>query len=95
MNVLDSFKLDGKVAVVSGGAGLYGFQIVAALAEAGATVPLTGFGYSLATGVKTAVDEFGFIGALSGGLTATASGITASVLFGLIMAILFKPGDKT
>ena len=64
-------------------------------AGAGATVPLTGFGYSLATGVKGAVTQYGLIGALVGGLTATAAGITASVLFGFIMALLFKPGDKT
>ncbi len=64
-------------------------------AGAGATVPLTGFGYSLAKGVKEAVMQFGLIGALSGGLTATSAGIAASVLFGLIMALIFKPGDKT
>lgn len=64
-------------------------------AGAGATVPLTGFGYSLAMGVREAVKQYGLIGALSGGLTATAAGITASVLFGFIMALIFKPGDKT
>ena len=64
-------------------------------AGAGATVPLTGFGYSLAKGVKEAIMQNGLIGALSGGLTATAAGITASVFFGLLMALIFKPGDKT
>ena len=64
-------------------------------AGAGATVPLTGFGYSLAKGVKEAIMQNGLIGALSGGLTATAAGITASVFFGLLMALFFKPGDKT
>ena len=64
-------------------------------AGAGATVPLTGFGYSLAVGVRGAVRQYGLIGALVGGLTATAAGITASVFFGFIMALLFKPGDKT
>ena len=64
-------------------------------AGAGATVPLTGFGYSLAMGVKGAVTQYGLMGVLVGGLTATAAGITASVLFGFIMALLFKPGDKT
>ena len=63
-------------------------------AGAGATVPLTGFGYSLAKGVKEAIMQNGLIGALSGGLTATAAGITASVFFGLLMALFFKPGDK-
>ena len=64
-------------------------------AGAGATVPLTGFGYSLAKGVKEAIMQNGLIGALSGGLTTTAAGITASVFFGLLMALIFKPGDKT
>lgn len=64
------------------------------LAGAGATVPLTGFGFSLAEGVKKAVDQYGLIGALSGGLTATAAGIAAAVTLGYIMALIFKPGDK-
>ena len=65
------------------------------LAHAGATVPLTGFGYSLAKGVETAIDEVGLIGALSGGLTATSAGIAAAIVFALIMALIFKPGDKS
>lgn len=65
------------------------------LAGAGATVPLTGFGYNLAEGVKKAVDQYGLIGALSGGLTATAAGIAAAVTFGYIAALIFKPGDKS
>ncbi len=64
------------------------------LAGAGATVPLTGFGYSLAKGVKEAVDKNGVLGALMGGLEATAAGITASVFFGFLAALLFKPDDK-
>lgn len=63
-------------------------------AGAGATVPLTGFGYTLAEGVKKAVNEHGLIGALTGGLTATAGGITAAVLFGLIASFLSKPKIK-
>ena len=63
-------------------------------AGAGATVPLTGFGYSLAKGVKAAVTEYGILGALMGGLKATAAGITASVLFGFIAALLVRPDDK-
>ena len=61
---------------------------------AGATVPLLGFGYSLANGVKKAVAEKGWLGVMTGGLTATAAGIAAAVVFGVIMAILNKPGDK-
>ena len=61
---------------------------------AGATVPLLGFGYSLANGVKKAVAEKGWLGVMTGGLTATAAGIAAAVVFGVIMAILCKPGDK-
>ena len=64
-------------------------------AGAGATVPLTGFGFSLANGVKEAVNQYGLVGALCGGLTATAAGIAASVTFGMLMAVFFKPGDKT
>lgn len=63
-------------------------------AGAGATVPLTGFGYSLAKGVKAAVTEYGILGALMGGLKATAAGVTASVLFGFIAALLVRPDDK-
>ena len=71
------------------------YEPIVAFAGAGATVPLTGFGYSLAKGVEAAVLEYGLIGALSGGLTATSAGIAAAVFFGLIMALLFRPGDKT
>ena len=61
---------------------------------AGATVPLTGFGHSLAKGVEKAIGEKGWLGVLTGGLTATAGGITAAVVFGVIMALIFKAGDK-
>ena len=70
------------------------YDRVVEFAGAGATVPLTGFGYSLANGVKEAVMQNGLLGALSGGLTATSAGIAASVFFGLLMALIFKPGDK-
>ena len=73
--------------------GLY--QPLVDFANAGATVPLTGFGYSLATGVEQVVDKYGLIGALSGGLTATAAGIAAAITFALLMALIFKPGDKS
>jgi len=62
---------------------------------AGATVPLSGFGYLLADGVKEAVDKIGILGIFTGGMTAAAGGITAAILFGLIMALAFKPGDKS
>ncbi len=65
------------------------------LAGAGATVPLTGFGYTLAKGVQKAIGEYGWIGILSGGITATAAGITAAVVFGYLAALLSKPKEKT
>ena len=71
--------------------------VYAPLAEwggAGATVPLTGFGHSLAKGVAKAVGEKGWLGILTGGLTATAGGISAAVVFGVLMALIFKPGEK-
>ena len=72
--------------------GLY--QPLADWGGAGATVPLTGFGHALAKGVEKAVSEQGWLGVLTGGLTATAGGITAAVVFGVVMALLFKAGDK-
>lgn len=63
-------------------------------AAAGATVPLTGFGYSLAMGAIDAVHKYGLIGALTGGLTNTAAGIASAILFGLLNALLFKPAAK-
>ena len=71
------------------------YQPLVEFAGTGATVPLTGFGYSLAKGVKAAVTEHGILGALMGGLEATAAGIAASVLFGFVAALLVKPDDKT
>ena len=61
---------------------------------AGATVPLTGFGHLLAKGVAKAVGEKGLLGVITGGLTATAGGIAAAVVFVLLMAVLFKPKEK-
>ena len=71
------------------------YEPIVKFAGAGATVPLTGFGYSLACGVKEAVNEYGFMGILMGGLTATSAGIATAVVSGFLMAALFKPGDKT
>ena len=70
------------------------YEPIVEFAGAGATVPLTGFGFSLAKGVEEAVMQNGILGALSGGLTATAAGIAASVFFGFVMGLIFKPGDK-
>lgn len=63
-------------------------------AGAGATVPLLGFGYSLATGAITAVNKYGLSGAFTGGITATSAGIASAILFGFLNAILFKPKMK-
>ena len=61
---------------------------------AGAEVPLTGFGYALAKGAFKGVEESGLLGALTGGVTATAGGIAAAVLFGYLVALIFKPKTK-
>ena len=70
------------------------YEPIARLGGAGATVPLTGFGSNLAKGVARAVGEKGWLGIFTGGLTATAGGIAAAVLFGFLAALLFKPGEK-
>ena len=62
--------------------------------NSGATVPIIGFGYSLANGVKDAVQKDGFIGIFTGGITATAGGIAAAIFFGYIMAVIFTPKPK-
>ena len=80
------------IGVILTGVGLYAPLVD--FAGAGATVPLTGFGYSLATGVKEAVNEYGLMGALMGGLTATSAGIAAALFFSLIAALIFKPDQK-
>ena len=79
--------------VLLGALGLY--QPIIDFAGAGASVPLCGFGATLAKGVKEAIDEGGALGILTGGLKATAAGITAAILFGLLAGILFKPKDKS
>lgn len=70
------------------------YEPLVKFAGAGATTPLTGFGYAIADGVKKAVDEQGTLGILTGGLTATAAGITAAVIFGIIAAFFFRPKIK-
>lgn len=74
--------------------GLGWYQAVVDYAGAGATVPLLGFGYSLAKGVEKAVSEQGWLGVMTGGLSATAGGIAAAVVFAVLMALIFRPGDK-
>ena len=78
--------------VILSALGLYG--PIARFAGAGATVPLTGFGHSLAQGAIAAVQENGLLGAFTGGLTATAGGIAAAIFFGFLAAICFKPRPK-
>ena len=78
--------------VVLGGVGIY--QPLVDFAGAGASVPLLGFGNTLAKGVREAVDEMGFLGIFTGGLKATAGGITVAIFAGLLMSLLFKPKDK-
>lgn len=81
------------IGVFLGAVGVYG--PFADFAGAGATVPLTGFGYTLAKGVKEAVQQQGFIGIFSGGLKACAGGITAAVFAGLLVSVIFKAKDKS
>lgn len=81
------------IGVLLGAIGLY--KPFVEFAGAGATVPLTGFGYTLAKGVKEAVDSNGFLGILTGGLEASAGGITAAIFAGLIASIIFKAKDKS
>lgn len=78
--------------VILSAMGLYG--PIADFAGAGASVPLTGFGHLLAKGVKKAVEAEGFLGAFKGGITSSAAGIAASVLFGLIVSVIFKTHEK-
>lgn len=79
--------------VILGGAGVY--EKLVDFAGAGASVPLTGFGNNLAKGVRQAVAENGLLGALTGGITAAAGGITAAMVFGFLAALIFKPKDKS
>ncbi len=87
--ILTAYVVSG---VFLGGIGVY--KPLVDLAGAGATVPLTGFGYTLSLGVKQAVEEKGLIGAITGGLTATAAGITVAICSGILMSLIFKSGDK-
>lgn len=79
--------------VILGAAGIY--KPLAEFAGAGATIPLTGFGNTLAKGVREAVSQDGFLGIFTGGLKATAGGITTAISFGLFASCLFKAKDKS
>ena len=70
------------------------YEKIVKFAGAGATVPLTGFGYALFNGVKKAIDKDGFLGIFTGGITATAGGITAAVVFAVLTALVAKPRTK-
>ncbi len=99
--LIDKTKLTSArilVLFVTVGAILTGLGIYPKIVEiggAGATVPLTGFGYSLAKGTMEAIDEKGFIGIFTGGITSTAAGISAAILFGFLAALVSKPKIKS
>ena len=78
--------------VILGGLGIY--KPLLEIFGCGASVPLTGFGNILANGVKESVDKMGLLGAITGGLTASAAGIDAAILFGYLAAIFAKPRIK-
>ncbi len=78
--------------VILTGLGLY--QPIVDIGGAGATVPLTGFGYALGKGAIEGAKESGLLGALTGGIKATAAGITAAIAFGYIFALIFRPKTK-
>lgn len=88
--ILVSYVVTG---VILGGIGVY--KPLVEFAGAGASVPLTGFGYLLSNGVREAVDESGFLGVFTGGLTAGAAGITAAMVMALIISLLFRPKSKS
>ena len=70
------------------------YEPLVKLAGGGATTPLTGFGYTIATGVKEAVDEKGLVGALTGGISATSGGIAAALIFGFVASLIFSSKPK-
>lgn len=81
------------IGVILGAVGIY--KPLAEFAGAGASVPLTGFGNTLAKGVREAIDQDGFLGIFTGGLKTTAGGITTAVFSGLVASFLFEPKDKS
>jgi len=87
--ILVSFVVAG---VLLGGIGVY--EYIVEFGGAGATVPLTGFGYALAEGVKSEIDKKGVLGIFTGGITAASVGITAAIVFGYLAALFAKPKEK-
>ena len=87
--ILTSFVVAG---VILGAIGLY--EPLAEFAGAGASVPISGFGYLMSEGVKNAINSTGALGILTGGLTSAAAGIAAAIFFGLIAGLVAKSGDK-
>ena len=81
------------IGVILGAIGVY--QPLVEFAGAGASVPLTGFGNTLAKGVKEAIQEEGFLGIFTGGLKAAAGGITTAIFAGLLASLIFKAKDKS
>ena len=81
------------IGVILGGIGIY--EPLVEFAGAGATVPLTGFGNTLAKGVRETVDQDGFLGIFTGGLKASAGGISAAIISGLVVSLIFKAKDKS
>ena len=81
------------IGVILGAVGLY--KPLVEFAGAGASVPLTGFGYALSRGVKEAVQQDGFLGIFTGGLKTCAGGITIAIFSGLLTSLIFKPKDKS
>ncbi|MBQ9673485.1 MAG: stage V sporulation protein AE [Ruminococcus sp.] len=80
------------IGVLMGALGLY--KPIVDFAGAGATVPISGFGYNLYNGVKTAIDEDGWLGILTGGFTVCAGGVGAAIFFGMLAGVFGKPRDK-
>ena len=81
------------IGVILGGVGVYEYLVD--FAGSGATVPLLGFGYNLAKGVREAVDRDGLLGVLTGGFTACAAGVTAAIIFGYLVSLFAKSHDKS
>lgn len=81
------------IGVILGATGVY--KPLAEFAGAGASLPLTGFGNTLAKGVREAVTQDGFLGIFTGGLKAASGGITAAIFFGLLASLFFKAKDKS
>jgi len=81
-----------SIGVILTAMGIY--QKIVDIGGAGATIPLTGFGYSLAKGAFQEVDKYGLLGAFTGGLRATAAGVAAAIFFGYLASVAFKPKAK-